>query len=232
MTAPRRFQRRTRGRFTPLSAALGDAALVSSVTHEFTQPLATVTSLADLLATEWGELSDDVRRDLADRIDAGARGLATRYRHMVVVMDILGGRVAPGNSVTVRPAIAAAAASMPYRIGVAGPAITAAMDRDHLEHVVATLLADAIAPLRVRVVPTANTVTIKIADHGPDAVRATVARTLAPGGWKRLGNPASRALGLAVAARLVATDGGVLTSCPMRVRRGAWIAVHLARSPS
>ncbi len=75
-----------------ISEERGSAGLVSAVSHEFAQPLASVTSLADLLATDWADLPDATKRDLAMRIDAGTRELAARYRRVVVEMDMLSGR--------------------------------------------------------------------------------------------------------------------------------------------
>ena len=60
-----------------------------------------MTSLAELLATDWPDLSDDVRHDLAVHVNATAGALSARYRHMVVVMDVLGGRVRAGNVVEI-----------------------------------------------------------------------------------------------------------------------------------
>jgi K+-sensing histidine kinase KdpD len=247
MTVGRRFtprwkRRRGRVRFAMPAARLrlrrGSAGLVSAVSHDFAQPLATVTSLADLLATDWRDLSDDVRHDLAVRVNATAGALSARYRHMVVVMDVLSGRARSGTAVDVRESIRAVIAEMPGHepIGVSGPAAGAVMDRDHLEHVLATLIADALAhgapPVRVRVVPDAETVRIEVCDHGPDITRRIQAHILSPvtGHWTHLAReaPRSRALGLAIAALLVSTDGGAVAHRPMRRHRGGRVIIRLA----
>jgi K+-sensing histidine kinase KdpD len=240
---PRLTRARGRVRFaapeTPLRVGMGPASLVSMMSHDFTQPLATVTSLADLLATEWAELPNYVRRDLAVRVDASARGVAARFEHMVVVMDVLGGRVAPGVAVPVRDSVEAAVTSMPprERIGVSGPATEALMDREHLVHLLATLIADALAygarPVRVRIVPYAHSVRIEVSDHGQDVLRWICAHTVssATGSWTLVSRDArrSRLLGLAIAALLIAADGGAISRRPMRRRRGGRVVIHLAR---
>ncbi|HEY2796063.1 MAG TPA: hypothetical protein VGJ28_27105 [Micromonosporaceae bacterium] len=214
---------------TRISATFADASLASSVTHDFSQPLSIVTSLADLLATDWASLTEHERRDLTARIDGASRVLATRFRQMAMAMDLLGGRIRPGGSVDVRAAVDAVTASIPARVGVAGPSVIAAIDRDHLEHALATLLADVGEPVRVRCVPGARSIAITVTDHHPDAVRATSTRVLTSNGWKGLRRPAPRyrAVAIALVARLVAIDGGVLTGQRLRDRRGTRLTVHL-----
>lgn len=216
----------------------GPKRLVSSISHDFAQPLSTVTSLADLLATDWRGMSDTVRRDLATRIDVSARRLATRYGHIVVLLDVLAGRINSDEQVPVRDVVEAVVAQLPthVRVGVSGPMTRATIDRGHLEHVVSTLVFDAVAygipPIRVRVIPYADGVRVEVSDHGQDVLRRTRAHVWTPrtGGWTLVGRetPRARALGLAVAARLVATDGGMISRRPMRRRRGERVIVRLA----
>jgi K+-sensing histidine kinase KdpD len=251
MTVSRRFQpRRTRApgrvRYSPrqvrLRAGRSAAELTSAVGHDLSQPLSTVTSLADLLAEDWTALPDHVRRDLARHIDIGARSLSTRFGHVVAVMDVLAGRVLPGSAVAVRGSVDAVVAALPATagVGVSGPSVPALMDRQHLEHVLATLIGDALMygapPIRIRIVPEPEGVRIEVVDHGRLAVRRMRARALQPstGRWTLVGRETmgSRSLGLAVAARLVATDGGSLWQRPMRRHHGARVLIRLATPAS
>lgn len=219
----------------------GTKRLVSAVSHDFAQPLATVASLADLLATDGARMTEDARHDLAARLDASARRLAARFGHIVVMMDVLAKRVIAGNTVEVRSAVEEVLATIEgqARIGVSGPRVRALMDQDHLEHVLATLLRDAIAyglpPVRVRVIPAAGSVRIEIVDHGQNVIRRVRAHVWSPatGRWTVLSRqcPAVRALGLAITARLVATDGGALIRRPMRRSHGERVVIRLAIAP-
>jgi K+-sensing histidine kinase KdpD len=239
---PRRTRAPGRVRYSPrqvrLRAGPGSAELTAAVGHELSQPLSTVTSLADLLAQDWTALPDDVRRDLARHIDTGARSLATRFGHVVVVMDLLAGKVVPGDAVAVRGSVDAIVAALPASagVGVSGPPVPALMDRRHLEHVLATLIGDALMygapPVRVRIVPAAGSVRIEVVDHGRMTARQMRARALQPstGRWTLVGRETtgSRSLGLAAAASLVTTDGGTLWQRPMRRHRGARVLIRLA----
>jgi two-component system sensor histidine kinase MtrB len=246
MTLSRRFlPRRTRAagrvRYSPrrvqLRAGRAAAGLASAVGRDVALPLSTVTSLADLLAQDWTALPDHIRRDLARHIDDGARSLATRIGHVIVVMDVLAGRVRPGNAVPVRGSVDTVVATLPATagVGVSGPPAPAMMDRRHLEHVLATLIGDALTygapPVRVRIVPEPGSVQIEIVDHGRLAARRMRARALQPSTlrWTLVGRESvgSRSLGLAVAARLVATDGGTVWQRPMRRHRGARVLIRL-----
>jgi K+-sensing histidine kinase KdpD len=239
---PRRTRAPGRVRYSPrqvrLRAGRAATGLASAVGHDLAQPLSTVTGLADLLAHDWTALPDDVRRNLARHIDTGARSLATRVGHVVVVMDVLAGRVVPGSAVAVRGSVDAVVAALPATggVGVSGPPIPALMDRQHLEHVLATLIGDALTygapPVRVRIAPERGGVRIEIVDHGRVSARRMRARALQPstGRWTLVGpeTVGSRSLGLAVAARLVTTDGGTLWQRPMRRHRGARVLIRLA----
>jgi len=247
MTLSRRFlPRRTRAagrvRYSPrrvrLRAGRAAAELASAVGQDVSRPLTTVTSLADLLAQDWTALPDDVRQDLARHIDNGARSLATRVGHVIVVMDVLAGKVRPDNAVPVRGSVDAVVAALPATagVGVSGPPAPALMDRRHLEHVLAMLIGDALTygapPVRVRIVPEPGSVRIEVVDHGRLATRRMRARALQPSTerWTLVGRESvgSRALGLAVAARLVATEGGTAWQRPMRRYRGARVLIRLA----
>ena len=262
MTLARRFMpRRTRApgrvRYAPrpvrLRAGPDAVKLTSAISHDFSRPLSSVTSLADLLAQDWSALPDGVRRDLARDIDSGARSLAARFGHVVVVMDALAGEVAAsevaagagaasnvvaGDAVAVRRSVDAVVAALPAAVGVgvSGPSTLALMDGEHLTHVLATLVGDAMtfgaAPVRVRIVPEPGRVRIDIIDHGWVSRRQLRARVRQPstGRWTLIGRESmdTRALGLAAAARLVATDGGTIWHRPMRRHRGARVLIRLA----
>ena len=247
MTPSRRFlPRRTRApgrvryspRRVPLRTGRAAAELASAVGRDVSLPLSTITSLADLLTQDWTALPDDVRQDLARHIDNGARNLATRIGHVIVVMDVLAGRARPDNVVAVRGSVDSVVATLPATagVGVSGPTAHALMDRAHLEHVLATLIGDALtygaSPVRVRIVPEPGTVRIEVVDHGRLAARRMRARAVQPstGRWTLVGpdSVSSRSLGLAVAARLVAADGGTVWQRPMRRQRGARVLIRLA----
>ena len=243
---PRRTRAPGRVRYSPrlvrLRAGGGAAELALAVGHDLSQPLSTVTSLADLLAQDWTALPDDVRRELARHIDTGARTLATRFGHVVVVMDVLAGNVVPFDAVAVRGSVDAVVAALPATagVGVSGPPAPALMDRRHLEHVLATLIGDAVTygapPVRVRIVPAAGSVRIEVVDHGRVIARRMRAHAWQPstGRWTLVGRETtdSRALGLTAAARLVMTDGGTIWQRPMRRHRGARVLIRLAAPAS
>jgi K+-sensing histidine kinase KdpD len=249
---PRRTRAPGRVRYAPrpvrLRARRATIELASAIGHDFSQPLSTVTSLADLLAQDWAALPDDVRRDLARQIDSGARSLAARFGHVIVVMDALAGKVVagkvvagtvvPDDAVAVRRSVDAVVAALPAAVvvGVSGPPAPALMDREHLEHVLTTLIGDAMTfgapPVRVRIVPEPGRVLIEIIDHGRVGLRQMRAhvRQTSTGRWTLIGRESmdSRALGLAVAARVVATGGGTIWQRPMRRHRGARVLIRLA----
>jgi signal transduction histidine kinase len=240
--APRRTRSGGRVRYTPrqvrLRAGLSASTLAVAAGHEVSEPLSSVTSLADLLAQDWTALPEDVRRDLARRIDSDARGLSANFGHILALMDLFGGKVVPGDAVPLRASVDSVVAALPPSndVGVAGPDTPALVNRVRLEHVLTALIGDAMTygarPVRIRIVPEPESVRIVIADHGHASPRQVRAHALSPatGNWTLVSREAtdSRALGLAVAARLVATDGGTIWLRPMRRSHGSRVLIRLS----
>ncbi|WP_213453779.1 sensor histidine kinase [Rhizomonospora bruguierae] len=207
--------------------------LMVHVSHQMSQPLSSSASLAELLVSDWAELPDGARRELATKIDRNTRRLAAMMRDLTLLFRLAAGKV------TTRPApvpVAEVAQSVidalpepvtPVHNGVAGD-LYALVDRDHLAQILRNLLANAVRhgepPVGVEAREDRAGVVITVRDHGagipPERLAGLFDRFAHGGG-----------LGLHIARHLAEANGGTVGYEPGEPR-GACVRVRLPRRPA
>ncbi|HWS38537.1 MAG TPA: PAS domain-containing sensor histidine kinase [Actinoplanes sp.] len=132
--------------------------LTSMLTHDVAQPISSIASLAELLCDDWADLPDDIRLELATKIDKNTRRLIKMMNDLQLLFRLDTGTVT-ARRVPV-PLLETVAA---VRESVAGAAdvtvdideeLAALADRGHLAVVVENLLKNALThgapPVRIR----------------------------------------------------------------------------------
>jgi PAS domain S-box-containing protein len=216
--------RRLRDRLDELERVKGQ--LLANVSHELRTPLALVLgSTRKLLAAEGQEA--EARRDL-EAIERSARTLLKHVNDLLDVARLQAGGM-PSHPMAVDLAglvrrtaalFEGAARERGVDLGVTGPeSLLAAVDPDHLERVVLSLVSNALkfAPaggrVRVELRGRGARVTLVVADNGPGVRAGMRAAIFEP--FRRGEDQTSRCvggtgLGLAIARGLVGLHGGTL----------------------
>jgi len=145
--------------------------LTSMLTHDVAQPISSIASLAELLRADWDDLPDDVRLELATKIDKNTQRLIKMMNDLQLLFRLDTGSVTARR--TPVPLLEVA------RAAVAGNDVTIEMDenvaaladRGHLTAIVQNLVANALAygkpPVIVRATRQNDTVELSVRDHGP-----------------------------------------------------------------
>jgi signal transduction histidine kinase len=182
------------------------------LTHDVAQPISSIASLAELLHADWADLPDDIRLELATKIDKNTQRLIKMMNDLQMLFRLDMG------SVTARraPVPLREAAESVLAASTAGPddvtieideELSALADRAHLIAVVQNLLANAVAYGRPPVLISArrldDQVELTVADSGPG-----IAEELLPNLFGRFMRSAG--LGLFIARHLVEANGGAI----------------------
>ncbi|MEV1288108.1 PAS domain-containing sensor histidine kinase [Micromonospora sp. NPDC049679] len=202
--------------------------LMSMVSHEISQPLSSMASLAELLASDWSELPDDIRFELATKIDKNTRRLITMISDMTLLFQLDAGAVTARRApVPVADIVEAVIEALP----APAPTITVTMnaelyalsDRAHLWQVVRHLVSNAIRhgepPIEITASQDRDGLIITVRDHGPG-----VPAEAAPRLFDRFGRGGG--LGLFIARHLVEANGGGIRYEPAEPR-GARLVLRL-----
>ncbi|WP_312033797.1 HAMP domain-containing sensor histidine kinase [Actinoplanes sp. TBRC 11911] len=178
--------------------------LTSMLTHDVAQPISSIASLAELLTGDWNELPDDVRLELAQKIDRNTQRLIKMMNDLQMLF-----RLDPR-------AVAARRAPVPLLEAVRTVAsgdvvieidedLSALADRAHLLAVLQNLLANAETygkpPIAVRALRRDDMVELTVSDRGPG-----LPEDLLPSPFDRLKRGAG--LGLFIVRHLVEANGG------------------------
>ncbi len=211
--------------------------LAALVSHELAQPLSSVASLSDLLATDWAQLDEDTRLDLARKVHKHATRLVGMVRDVLLLFTLQHGPVAARRTPVpvaevAESVVAALAPTGDIRLWL-DPALCALADRDHLEQVLRGLVGNALAygaaPVELVAARYRDQIVITVTDHGPgipETLRANLFdRTVLPGA-AGTGAGRGRGLGLYVARHLVAANSGTITYEPV-LPHGTRVAVAL-----
>jgi signal transduction histidine kinase len=182
--------------------------LTSMLTHDMAQPISSIASLAELLSDDWADLSEDIRRELATKINKNTRRLIKMMNDLQLLFMLDTGSVtARRTPVSVREVVESVVATAPegiVRIEV-GDGISALADRGHLIAVVQNLLSNALAyadaPVRIQACREAETVVLVVQDSG-----AGIPDELLPTLFDRFMRGAG--LGLFIVRHLVEANGG------------------------
>jgi signal transduction histidine kinase len=184
--------------------------LMAMVSHEISQPLSSMASLAELLATDWSDLPDDIRFELATKIDKNTRRLITMISDLTLLFQLDAGAVTARRApVPVADIVEAVIEALP----APAPAVTVTVDaelyalgdRAHLWQVVRHLVSNAIRhgepPIEISARQDRDGLVLTVRDHGPG-----VPVEVAPRLFDRFGRGGG--LGLFIARHLVEANGG------------------------
>jgi signal transduction histidine kinase len=184
--------------------------LTSMLTHDVAQPISSIASLAELLAADWSDLPDDIRQELATKINRNTRRLIKMMNDLQLLFRLDTGTVtARRTPVPLHEVVRGVVDAGPHpdvRISV-DEEISALADRGHLAVVVQNLLANATtygqAPVEICARRDADTVLLEVRDHGPG-----IPDDLLPRLFDRFMRGSG--LGLFIVRHLVEANGGTV----------------------
>jgi signal transduction histidine kinase len=148
--------------------------LTSMLTHDVAQPISSIASLSELLSADWAELDDDIRHELATKIDKNTHRLIKMMNDLQLLFRLDTGTVtARRTPVPVLEVVTAVAGELgcaaDVRIEI-GDDVAALADRQHLWHVVRNLLGNALEygdpPLLIRARRTGDSIELVVQDTG------------------------------------------------------------------
>ncbi|HEU4346942.1 MAG TPA: HAMP domain-containing sensor histidine kinase [Actinoplanes sp.] len=182
--------------------------LTSMLTHDVAQPISSIASLSELLASDWADLPEEVRLELATKIDKNTHRLIKMMNDLQLLFRLDTGSVtARRTPVPLREVVEAVATDVPagtVEIAV-GEDMSALADRGHLTAVVQNLLNNALAygesPVQIRADRQADTVRLVVQDRGTG-----IPEDLVPKLFDRFVRGAG--LGLFIVRHLVEANGG------------------------
>ena len=184
--------------------------LTSMLTHDVAQPISSIASLAELLAADWAGLSDDIRLELALKINKNTQRLIKMMNdlHLLFRLDTgsVTARRTPIPLLEVAESVAAGTAAGHIEIEI-DEETSALADRGHLTAVMQNLVSNALAygrpPVEIRADRQADTVALIVRDHGPG-----ISEELVPRLFDRFVRGAG--LGLFIVRHLVEANGGTV----------------------
>jgi signal transduction histidine kinase len=202
--------------------------LTSMLTHDVAQPMSSIASLAELLCADWADLPDDIRFELATKIDKNAHRLIKMMNDLQLLFRLDTGSVAARQApVPVREVVLAATAPEDDVDVDVDEDLVVLADREHLTVVVQNLVHNALAYGEMPVVVSAGrrgeTVQLTVQDNGPG-----IPQDLLPNLFGRFVRGAG--LGLFIVRHLVEANGGSVRYEQVRPR-GARLTVTLEAAP-
>ncbi|WP_239102759.1 PAS domain-containing sensor histidine kinase [Actinoplanes siamensis] len=206
--------------------------LTSMLTHDMAQPISSIASLAELLCADWGDLPDDIRLELARKVDKNTRRLVKMMNDLQLLFRLDTGAVTARRVPVPLREVAEAATRVTggadqVKITI-DDGLSALADRGHLIAVVENLLKNALAhgaaPVEVRADREGpETVLLEVRDSGPG-----IPDDLLPNLFGRFIRGAG--LGLFIARHLVEANGGSLRYEHAKPR-GARLLITLETAP-
>ena len=197
---------------TSLQAALAfKNDLTSMLTHDVAQPISSIASLAELLSTDWADLPEEIRHELAVKIDKNTQRLIKMMSDLQLLFRLDTGSITarrtPVPLLEVVETVAAAFLDehdIEVRID---EDVSALADRGHLAVVVHNLLRNAVTygktPVEIQTCRDADTVLLVVQDRG-----AGIPAELVPDLFGRFMRGAG--LGLFIVRHLVEANGGTV----------------------
>jgi signal transduction histidine kinase len=178
------------------------------LTHDLAQPISSIASLAELLTSDWADLPDDTRLELASKIDKNTTRLIRMMSDLQLLFRLDTGSVtARRTPVPLRELVGTVVAELAAEDVevVVDDAVSALTDRAHLTHVVRNLLGNAVkygsAPIEIRAHRAGDRILLIIQDQGPG-----IPADLVPNLFDRFMRGAG--LGLFIVRHLVEANGG------------------------
>ncbi|WP_229067938.1 PAS domain-containing sensor histidine kinase [Actinoplanes sp. DH11] len=206
--------------------------LTSMLTHDVAQPISSIASLAELLCADWADLPDDIRLELATKIDKNTRRLVKMMNDLQLLFRLDTGAVTTRRApVPLLEVVRTVSSTMPGGDDVEitiDEDLTALADRGHLTVVVENLLKNALAhgapPIAVRAGREESGVLLTVQDSG-----AGIPEDVLPGIFGRFIRGAG--LGLFIVRHLVEANGGSVRYEHARPQ-GARLLVTLEPAPA
>jgi C4-dicarboxylate-specific signal transduction histidine kinase len=193
--------------------------LTSMLTHDVAQPISSIASLSELLTADWADLPDDIRLELASKIDKNTHRLIKMMNDLQLLFRLDTGSVtARRTPVPLLEVVETVAANFldDTEIDVRIDEDLAALaDRGHVAAVVLNLLRNAVAygdaPVEIEAARSGESVELVVADHGPG-----IPADLHPNLFGRFMRGAG--LGLFIVRHLVEANGGTVRYEPAEPR--------------
>ncbi|GGQ42145.1 PAS domain-containing sensor histidine kinase [Couchioplanes azureus] len=183
--------------------------LTSMLTHDVAQPISSIASLAELLHADWADLPDDIRLELATKINKNTHRLIKMMNDLQLLFRLDTGAVtARRTPVQMREVVTSVLDELEDTddVDVAVEDDVAALaDRQHVWHVVRNLVSNALSygekPVEVRASRDGETVVLIVQDRG-----GGIPEELVPNLFDRFMRGAG--LGLFIVRHLVEANGG------------------------
>jgi signal transduction histidine kinase len=207
--------------------------LTSMLTHDVAQPISSIASLAELLSADWPDLPEDVRQELAVKIDKNTRRLIKMMNDLQLLFRLDTGSVTARRTPVpmlevVEAVVAGASATGSVEVAI-DEDVSALADRGHVTAVVQNLLQNALAygeaPVEIRAECAADTVLLAVQDRG-----AGIPEELVPNLFGRFMRGAG--LGLFIVRHLVEANGGSVRYEPAEPRGARLVVILEAASVS
>lgn len=207
--------------------------LTSMLTHDVAQPISSIASLAELLCADWADLPDEIRLELATKIDRNTRRLIKMMNDLQLLFRLDTGAVTarrvPVPLLEVVEAVCGTAIGTGDVEIVIDEELAALADRGHLTAVVENLLKNALAhgapPIHIRADRSGpGLVRLAVQDSG-----AGIPEDVLPSLFGRFIRGAG--LGLFIVRHLVEANGGTVRY-EHATPRGARLLVTLEAAPA
>ncbi|MDY7084803.1 MAG: PAS domain-containing sensor histidine kinase [Actinomycetota bacterium] len=186
--------------------------LTSMLTHDVAQPISSIASLAELLRADWDDLPEDIRLELATKIDKNTQRLIKMMNDLQLLfrldMGSVTARRAPVPLHEVATTVVAASTAGPAEVRIEiGEDLAALADRGHVIAVLQNLVTNAIAygvsPVVISAVRHDERVDLVVQDNGKG-----IPDELLPNLFGRFMRGAG--LGLFIVRHLVEANGGTV----------------------
>ncbi|WP_127498388.1 sensor histidine kinase [Actinoplanes solisilvae] len=200
--------------------------LTSMLTHDVAQPISSIASLAELLRADWDDLPDDVRFELATKIDKNTQRLIKMMNDLQLLFRLDTGSVtARRNPVPLRE-VADGIAPDQALVEI-DPGLSVLADRGHVVAVLQNLVNNAFAygssPVRLTAARHEDHVEVVVQDSGPG-----IPAELLPNLFGRLVRGSG--LGLFIVRHLAEANGGSVRYEPAEPN-GARLIVTFEAAP-
>jgi signal transduction histidine kinase len=190
------------------SALAFKSDLMAMLSHDVAQPISSIASLSELLTSDWPDLPEDIRLELATKIDKNTNRLIRMMNDLQLLFRLDAGSVtARRTPVPLREVVETVAGSL----GAEGleifidARVSALADRGHIWHVVQNLLSNALkygeAPIEIHAGQELDRVVLVVQDAGPG-----IPEELVPNLFDRFMRGAG--LGLFIVRHIVEANGG------------------------
>jgi signal transduction histidine kinase len=203
--------------------------ITSMLTHDVAQPISSIASLAELLRADWADLPEDIRLELATKIDKNTQRLIKMMNDLQLLFRLdMGSVTARRAPVPLLEVVEHVVAGTPGEPEVdIDENLAALADRGHLLAVVQNLLANAVAygdpPVRVSAGRRGEVIELVVQDSGPGIPEELLGTV-----FDRFMRGAG--LGLFIVRHLVEANGGTVRY-ERAEPRGARLLVTLESAP-